>query len=252
MAWDLERRLLLVTSALHRNQTVAALELSTHAALVLGWRWGDVHATALRNAGLTLAGSVGPGRAGGRSGTGTGSSSPGATGPCWDAVAVLNVLSDPDTWPGEQGGCVPPIGGGRPPAAPPPAVGAMPLHASQGASPNAIACPERGPATLLRSTQVSCCTCSDLLTRRPCSEAMQRSLAKLPPCRAHPHCPQTATPWRLSCTTAPWLTPGNQTWKTSSRALESMHTQKPPTATRNCWWGRHLGRQTKSWARLWR
>lgn len=101
MARDLERRLLLITSALQRNQTVAALELSTHAAMVLGWKWQGVHVTALADPAPAASGSAGNGRPNNSHSSVDGTMSVASQlGLCWDEVAVLNVLSDPDTWPG--------------------------------------------------------------------------------------------------------------------------------------------------------
>lgn len=101
MAWDLERRLLVIISALQRNQSVAALELSIHAAMVLGWKWQDVHVTALDDSALAT---TCPDGHGNKQRHGSSASTAGRPayklGLCWDEVAVLNVLSDPDTWPG--------------------------------------------------------------------------------------------------------------------------------------------------------
>ena len=83
MGMDLERNLLRITAALHRNQTLAALALSTHVGLLYGWQWGGAHLAALSDA------------------------EPGPLPPCWDAVAVFNVLLDPEAhyggdWRGGQ------------------------------------------------------------------------------------------------------------------------------------------------------
>ncbi len=100
MAWDLERRLLVIISALQRNQSVAALELSIHAAMVLGWKWQGVHVTALDDSALATTCPDGRGNTQRHGSASTAGSASHKLGLCWDEVAVLNVLSDPDTWPG--------------------------------------------------------------------------------------------------------------------------------------------------------
>lgn len=77
---EIENNLALTVHLLHHNQTVAALALSQHMSLALGWEWSQGGAAHLTTAG-------------------------GGFAPCWDEIAVMATLLDPEA--PNQGGAQP-------------------------------------------------------------------------------------------------------------------------------------------------